>query len=243
MAPGVAAESAPEVEPGVSVALELEGVIKVYREGDIETVALRGVDLTVETGQFVAIMGRSGSGKSTLLNMIAGSDRPTAGRVVIEGVEIGRADEAVRARLRGRQVGIVFQGDNLVPFLDVDENVTLATELAGRPADRASIDSLLDRVGLTQRRRHRPAQLSGGEQQRAGLACVLAGRPRLLLADEITGELDSISAGLLLDLLRQLHADEARTILLVTHDPAVAAVADRLVELQDGRITTDRLRA
>ena len=140
-------------------------------------------------------------------------------------------------------MGIVFQGDNLVSFLDVDENVALAGELAGRPPDRASIDSLLDRVGLTQRRRHRPAQLSGGEQQRAGLACVLAGRPRLLLADEITGELDSISAGLLLDLLRQLHADEAPTILLVTHDPAVAAVADRLVELHDGRITADRLQA
>ncbi len=242
MAPSVVAESAP-VEAGASMALRLEGVIKVYREADIETVALRGVDLAVETGQFVAIMGRSGSGKSTLLNLIAGSDRPTAGRVVVDGVEIGRADEAVRARLRGAQVGLVFQDNNLVPFLDVAENVTLAGELAGRPADRPSIDSLLDRVGLTQRRRHRPAQLSGGEQQRAGLACVLAGRPALLLADEITGELDSTSARLLLDLLRQLHADEAPTILLVTHDPPVAAVADRVVELHDGRVTADRPQA
>ncbi len=223
-------------------ALELEGVIKVYREGDIETVALRGIDLAVETGQFVAIMGRSGSGKSTLLNLIAGSDRPTAGRVMVGGVDIGRADEAVRARFRGREVGLVFQDNNLVPFLDVAENVSLAAQLAGRPADGASIDLLLDRVGLAQRGRHRPAQLSGGEQQRAGLACALGGRPKLLLADEITGELDSTSAGLLLDLLRQLHADEAPTILLVTHDPAVAAVAERLVELHDGHVTADRLQ-
>ncbi len=224
------------------MALELEGVIKVYREGDIETVALRGIDLAVETGQFVAIMGRSGSGKSTLLNLVAGSDRPTAGRVIVDGVEIGRADEAARAGLRGRQIGLVFQDNNLVPFLDVAENVSLAAQLAGRPADGESVDLLLDRVGLAQRGRHRPAQLSGGEQQRAGLACVLAGRPKLLLADEITGELDSTSAGLLLDLLRQLHADEAPTILLVTHDPAVAAVAQRVVELHDGRVTADRLQ-
>lgn len=243
MAPRDVAELAMAVEPGAGLALQLEGVIKVYREGDIETVALRGVDLTVEAGQFVAIMGRSGSGKSTLLNLIAGSDRPTAGRVVVDGVEIGRADEAVRAPLRGAQVGIVFQDNNLVPFLDVAENVKLGAQLAGRSADRASIDLLLDRVGLAERRRHRPAQLSGGEQQRAGLACVLAGRPRLLLADEITGELDSMSAGLLLGLLRRLHAEEAPTILLVTHDPAVAAVADRLVELRDGRVTADRLQA
>ena len=221
-------------------AIELSDVIKVYREVDVETIALRGVDLVVPRGQFVALMGRSGSGKSTLLHLLAGSDRPTAGRVIVDRVDLSRAEEADRIRLRGTRVGIVFQAQNLVPFLDLEENVILATALADRPLDHASARAALARVGLAERRRHRPAQLSGGEQQRAALAIVSATRPTILLADEITGELDAGSAEVVLGLLGEIHSTDALTIVLATHDPVVAARADRIVELLDGRVVADR---
>jgi len=221
-------------------AIQLSDVIKVYREVDVETIALRGVDLAVPQGQFLALMGRSGSGKSTLLHLLAGSDRPTAGRVIVDGVDLSRADEADRTRLRGSRVGIVFQAQNLVPFLDLDENLLLATALADRPLDRTSARAALSRVGLAGRGGHRPAQLSGGEQQRAALATVAATRPAILLADEITGELDSASAAAVLDLVAEMHATRSLTIVLATHDPAVAGRADRIVELLDGRVVADR---
>jgi putative ABC transport system ATP-binding protein len=220
--------------------VQLADVIRVYREADVETIALRGVDLEIGAGEFVAIMGRSGSGKSTLLGLVAGSDRPTAGRVVVDGVDLSRADEDDRARLRGAAVGIVFQSGNLVAFLDLEENVRLAAELAGRPLDGEGARRALARVGLEGRERHRPAQLSGGEQQRAALAAIVATGAPLLLADEVTGELDSANAGLLLDLLTGIHAAEGMTLLLATHDPDVAGRADRVVELRDGRVASDR---
>jgi putative ABC transport system ATP-binding protein len=220
--------------------IALADVIRVYREADVETIALRGIDLEIAAGEFVAIMGRSGSGKSTLLGLVAGSDRPTAGRVVVDGIDLSRADESERARLRGAHVGIVFQSGNLVPFLDLEENVVLAARLAGRPLDPAAARRTLARVGLDGRERHRPAQLSGGEQQRAAVATILATRAPLVLADEVTGELDSTSADLLLDLLAELHAAEGMTLVLATHDPDVAGRADRLVELRDGRVVGDR---
>ncbi len=217
-------------------AIELVDVIRVYQEADVETIALRGIHLRVAAGEFVAIMGRSGSGKSTLLQLLAGSDRPTAGRVVVDGIDLSRASEDQRASLRGSHVGIIFQSQNLVPFLSLAENVVLAARLAGRPvATRAAID-ILARVGLADRAGHRPSQLSGGEQQRGALAAVLATRPTIILADEITGELDSASATVLLDLLAELHAANSMTIILATHDPDVARRADRTVELRDGRI-------
>jgi len=185
-------------------------------------------------------MGRSGSGKSTLLHLLAGSDRPTAGRVIVDGVDLSRADETDRTRLRGSRVGIVFQAQNLVPFLDLEENLLLAAALADRPLDRASAHAILVRVGLGERSRHRPAQLSGGEQQRAALAIVATTRPAVLLADEITGELDTASAEAVLDLVAELHATAVPTIVLATHDPQVAARADRIVELLDGRVVADR---
>jgi putative ABC transport system ATP-binding protein len=221
-------------------AIRLSDVIKVFREVDVETIALRGVDLEVPQGQFLALMGRSGSGKSTLLHLLSGSDRPTAGRVIVDGVDLARAEEADRTRLRGARVGIVFQAQNLVPFLDLEENVLLATALAGRPLDRAAARAVLARVGLEDRRRHRPDQLSGGEQQRASLAAVAATRPAVLLADEVTGELDSTTAGVVLDLVADLHAAGSLTVVLATHDPEVAARAGRIVELLDGRIVADR---
>jgi ABC-type lipoprotein export system ATPase subunit len=220
--------------------IELSDVIRVYREADIETIALRGIDLEIAPGEFVAIMGRSGSGKSTLLQLLAGSDRPTAGRVVIDGIDLSRAEEDQRASLRGAHVGIVFQNQNLVPFLTLQENVVLASVLAGRPVDGLSAVAILARVGLEGRADHRPAQLSGGEQQRAALAAVLVTRPPIVLADEITGELDSASAGLLLDLLEEIHVVDAMTLVLATHDPIVARRADRIVELRDGRVAGDR---
>jgi ABC-type lipoprotein export system ATPase subunit len=222
--------------------IELVDVIRVYREADVETIALRGIDLQIEPGEFVAVMGRSGSGKSTLLHLLAGSDRPTAGRVVVAGVDLSRADERQRADLRGAQVGIVFQNQNLVPFLSLEENVILASVLAGRPADRRTTATILARVGLEGRSERRPAQLSGGEQQRAALAAVLVTRPAIVLADEITGELDSANADLLLDLLTEIHVADAMTLVMATHDPDVARRADRLVELRDGRVVDDRRR-
>jgi ABC-type lipoprotein export system ATPase subunit len=220
--------------------IELSDVIRIYREADVETIALRGIDLEIARGEFVAIMGRSGSGKSTLLQLLAGSDRPTAGRVVVDGVDLSRADEDQRAGLRGARVGIVFQSQNLVPFLTLQENVLLASVLAGRSVDGLAAVAILARVGLEGRADHRPAQLSGGEQQRAALAAVLVTRPPIVLADEITGELDSASAGLLLDLLEEIHAAETMTLVLATHDPDVARRADRIVELRDGRVAGDR---
>ena len=223
--------------------IELRDVIRVYREADVETIALRGVDLAIQPGEFVAIMGRSGSGKSTLLQLLAGSDRPTAGRVIVAGIDLSRADDDQRARLRGAQVGIAFQSQNLVPFLDLVENVQLAATLAGRPVDRSAARVMLERVGLEGRTDHRPAQLSGGEQQRAALAIVLVGRPAIILADEITGELDSVSAALLLDLLEEIHRNERVTMVVATHDPGVARRADRTVTLRDGRVVDDRRRS
>jgi len=220
--------------------IRLADVFRIYREADVETVALRGIDLEIAPGEFVAIMGRSGSGKSTLLHLLAGSDRPTAGRILIDGLDLSRADEDQRAALRGRHVGIVFQHQNLVPFLTLRENVVLSSVLAGRPVDRLVAVDLLARVGLEHRADHRPAQLSGGEQQRAALAAVLVTRAPIVLADEITGELDSRNAELLLDLLHEVHLVDGVTLVLATHDPVVAARADRIVELRDGRVASDR---
>ena len=218
----------------------LSDVIRIYREADVETIALRGIDLEIAPGEFVAIMGRSGSGKSTLLQLLAGSDRPTAGRVIVDGIDLSRADESDRARLRGTHVGIVFQSQNLVPFLDLEENLVLAAHLAGRPIDAAQARGILGRVGLEDRSSHRPGQLSGGEQQRAALAAVLVTGAPILLADEITGELDSKTAAQLLELLVEHHRETGMTLVLATHDPEVAARADRVVELRDGRVVADR---
>ena len=240
----VTGRPAPRAEPPADragrPAIRLADVIKVYRESDVETIALRGVDLEIPKGQFVALMGRSGSGKSTLLHLISGSDRPTAGQVIVDGLDLSRAEEADRARLRGSRVGIVFQSQNLVPFLDLEENVALAAALAGRPVDRAAARVVLTRVGLEERRHHRPDRLSGGEQQRAALATVAANHPSVLLGDEITGELDTAMAATVLDLVTELHATESLTIVLATHDPEVASRADRIVELADGRVVADR---
>jgi putative ABC transport system ATP-binding protein len=244
---GVITDLAPRrrlIDPQASVAdgavYRLTDVIRVYREADVETIALRGVDLTIDRGEFVAVMGRSGSGKSTLLNLLAASDRPTAGRVQFLGRDLAAADDVTRSAIRGREIGIVYQSQNLAPMLSLVENVRLAAWLAGRPLGLNEAVAALERVGLEHRADHRPAHLSGGEQQRGALSCVLAARPTVLLADEITGELDSMSAGVVLQLLRDTHATEATTVVLVTHDHDVAGHANRIVELRDGRVVADR---
>ncbi len=229
--------AAPEADDAL---FRLTDVIRVYREEDVETIALRGINLTVQPGEFLAIMGRSGSGKSTLLNLLAGSDRPTAGRVQFRGRDLATADEEVRTAIRGREIGIVYQSQNLAPMLSLEENVRLAAWLAGRPLDLPGARLALERAGLGPRGGHRPAQLSGGEQQRAALGCVLAARPAVLLADEITGELDHKSADVVLQLVQDTHAADGTTIVLVTHNEEVAARADRIVELRDGLIAAER---
>ncbi len=244
VSPGVDVDVAAELAGADAVALpaafELSDVIRIYREGDTETIALRGIDLAIPRGTFVSVMGRSGSGKSTLLALLAGADRPSAGRVMFGGIDLGRAPEAELQRIRGRAVSLLFQADNLVPFLSVAENMQLAGELAGQPLADELIAALLGRVGLAERADHHPAQLSGGEQQRAALACVLASASPVVLMDEPTAELDSGTAARVLALVRELQEDFALTIVLATHDRTVAEGADRTVVLASGRVVEDR---
>lgn len=235
-----ALESLPEPMAGTdTLVAEVVDVFKVYREGEAETVALRGASLQLHAGEFVSLVGPSGSGKSTLLSIMAGLSLPTAGRVLVGGRDLSRLDEAERAAVRSEKVGLVFQRGNLVPFLSAEENVALALEIAGRPRGAiARARELLDVLGLDGRRRQRPNQLSGGEAQRAGIAVALANRPDLLLGDEITGELDSESAAQVMELLLRLRRETGLTLLVVTHNPALAASADRQLVITDGRIDT-----
>jgi putative ABC transport system ATP-binding protein len=219
-----------------AAALEATDLYRFFHAGDDETLALRGVSLTVDAGEVVAVTGPSGSGKSTLLACLAGLDEPDGGGVRIDGERLSRRPEDERARVRARRVGMLFQQANLVGHLSVDDNVELARRLApGADADRPSRAELLDRCGIAGRAHARAAQLSGGELARAGLAVALANQPRLLLADEPTGELDEATARRVVDLLHRQAADGA-AVVVVTHSPEVAALAHREVRLRDGRV-------
>jgi len=217
-------------------ALQLQNLYKIYKERDIETVALRDASLTVQPGEFVAITGRSGAGKSTLLHIIGGLAEPSAGRVVIDGTDITRLDERDRAAFRRETIGIVYQADNLIPFLSAFENVLLPMQLARRKNAAARASSLLAEVGLAERMRHKPNMLSGGERQRVAIAVALANEPKLLLADELTGELDSATADRVMELLGELNASHNLTPVIVTHNKAVAARARRQVKIADGQL-------
>ncbi len=201
---------------------------------------LDGITLDVPAGQFVAVIGPSGSGKSTLLGLLAGLDRPTAGSIRIDGHELASLDEDALARLRLEKVGYVFQSFHLIPTLTALENVAIPLELAGVPDALERAGALLDEVGLKARVAHYPAELSGGEQQRVALARAVANRPGLLLADEPTGNLDSATGAQIVDLLVGLHRRHGATLVLVTHDAALAVHAERIVELRDGRVVGDR---
>ena len=218
--------------------LRVEDLFKIYKEGDIETVALRGASFQLRPHEFVALLGRSGSGKSTLLNLIAGVDSPNAGRIWVGAHDMTRLDQEARVSVRRRTLGFVFQTSNLIPFLSACENVELPLVLDGvKTAEaRARAVELLARVGLEDRMNHRVGQLSGGEAQRAGIACALANRPALVLADELTGELDSATTEKILDLIEKIHREEHTAFLVVTHNRQVAARAQRVVHIRDGVI-------
>jgi putative ABC transport system ATP-binding protein len=214
------------------------GVTRIHGDAGARTHALRGVDLAVAPGEFVALLGPSGSGKSTLLHLLAGLDRPTSGSVCVDGVDLAALDDQSRTLLRRRRIGMVFQSFYLVESLTAEENVALPLALDGvRPAEASRrAQRALAAVGLEGRLRHRPTELSGGEQQRVAVARALVIEPTLLLADEPTGNLDSAAAARVLALLRGLAGQRRRTIVLVTHDPAQGALADRTVWLRDGRL-------
>jgi len=223
-----------------AAAVRLVDVFKIYREAEIETVALRGANLSLRPGEFVAVLGRSGSGKSTLLNLLGGLDLPSAGQVWVAGREITRLDERARADMRLRRIGYVYQDGNLLPYLTAQENVELPLRLAGGRDAASRAEELLAALGVRHRQHHRPAALSGGERQRVAVACALANRPALLLADEITGELDSAAAAGVLAVLAEARARHGTTVLAVTHNAAVAAEADRVVRMIDGRLEEGR---
>ena len=224
--------------------LEARGLIKVIDTGTHRVEILRGVDLEVPKGQFVAIMGASGSGKSTLLGLLAGLDTPTSGTIVIDGTDITGLSEDKLAVVRGKKIGFVFQSYQLIPTLTAEENVLLPHELAGGDvtAGVARAKQLLASVGLSDRMDHYPVQLSGGEQQRVALARAFMVKPPILMADEPTGNLDSVNGAHVLKLLIELNRREQTTLVLVTHDHALTEHADRIVTLRDGKIIADEVR-
>jgi putative ABC transport system ATP-binding protein len=228
--------TAPAAATTIAATTDLE---RTYGEGQAAVHALRGVTLGFPAGQFTAIMGPSGSGKSTLMHLLAGLDKPTAGSVVLDGKELSTLDDGGLTKLRRDRLGFVFQAFNLVPVLTAQENITLPLQLAGRKPDREWYDKLIDAVGLADRLTHRPAELSGGQQQRVAVARALIHRPAVVFADEPTGNLDSKSSDEVLALLRHAVDDFGQTVVMVTHDPHAASVADRIVVLRDGQVVHD----
>jgi putative ABC transport system ATP-binding protein len=216
-----------------------DAVSRRFGEGEAAVDALVDVSTGFERGRFTAIMGPSGSGKSTLMHILAGLDKPTAGTVVLDGEEITGLDDGELTRLRRDKLGFVFQFFNLLPVLTAEENLVLPLSIAGRKPDRAWLERLIETVGLGDRRSHRPAELSGGQQQRVAVARALVSKPAVVFADEPTGNLDSKASGDVLRLLRQAVDEFGQTVIMVTHDPAAAAHADRLITLRDGRIESD----
>lgn len=222
--------------------IQVADLTKTIQNGDSRVEILRGLSFTIPAGEFVAVMGASGSGKSTLLGLMAGLDNPTSGSIWLDGSDITNLKEDQLAVVRGKKIGFVFQSYQLVPTLTAEENVLLPAELIGLPGDiEQRARELLDRVGLGNRGHHYPVQLSGGEQQRVALARAFITHPPILMADEPTGNLDSVNGAHVLRLLLQLNREQNTTLVLVTHDPQVAAHADRLITLRDGSICSDRM--
>ena len=219
--------------------LRVEGLTQGYHSGGGTLTVLKDINFTLEAGGFLAITGPSGSGKTTLLGLLAGLDRPSAGRVLLDGIDLGALDEDARAALRRRKVGFIFQSFQLIPTLTARENVQVPLELAGEASAAAVAYDLLGRVGLGARGHHYPSQLSGGEQQRVAVARAFSTRPDILFADEPTGNLDGANGGVVVELMLALNAEFGTTLVLVTHDLEVAALARRQIRLADGRVVDD----
>ncbi len=221
--------------------LKVENLSKIYGKGENEVRALDKVSFSVEKGQFVAIVGPSGSGKSTLLHILGGVDRPTAGRVYLENQDVFAQNEDQLAIFRRRQVGLIYQFYNLIPVLNVEENITLPVLMDGRRVDAQQLESLLETLSLTDRRKHLPNQLSGGQQQRVSIGRALMNSPAIVLADEPTGNLDSQHSREIVALLRQANRQLGQTLIVITHDASIALQADRILTLADGRIVGDEV--
>ena len=219
--------------------LRVDNLTKIYGKGAAQVVALDHVSFSVEKGEFVAIVGESGSGKSTLLHLIGGVDRPTDGKVFIDGKDIFSFDDDKLAIFRRRQVGLIYQFYNLIPILNVEENIMLPLSLDNRTVDKETLDNLLKMLGLDNRRTHLPNELSGGQQQRTSIGRALITNPTLILADEPTGNLDSKSSDEIVSLLKKSNKELKQTIIMITHNPEIAKIADRIIKIEDGRIARE----
>lgn len=219
--------------------LEIKNLCKVYGTGETKVDALKNVTFDVEQGEFAAIVGPSGSGKSTLLHILGGVDSPTSGEVIISGTDISKLDETKLAIFRRRQIGLIYQFYNLIPILNVEENMTLPVLLDGKKPDKALFSDLVEKLGLSSRLTHLPNQLSGGQQQRVSIGRALMNHPALLLADEPTGNLDSENSREIVTLLRKFNRENKQTVIIITHDERIALSADRVITIKDGRITRD----
>ena len=219
--------------------LKVENLTKKYGKGSTEVVALDNVSFSVEKGEFVAIVGASGSGKSTLLHLIGGVDRPTSGKVYIDGKDIFTLNDDKLAIFRRRQVGLIYQFYNLIPILNIEENITLPLALDNRKVDKESLDDMLKTLGLSERRTHLPNELSGGQQQRTSIGRALITNPTIILADEPTGNLDSKSSDEIVALLKKSNRDMKQTIIMITHNMEIAKSADRIIKIEDGKIVEE----
>lgn len=219
--------------------LKVENLTKTYGSGENLVNAVDDVSFSVEKGEFVAIVGASGSGKSTLLHLIGGVDRPTSGKIFVDGNDISKMNDDKLAVFRRRQVGIVYQFYNLIPILTVEENVTLPCDLDGRGVDRERLEMILDSFGLRARRKHLPNQLSGGQQQRTSIARALINNPSLVLADEPTGNLDSKSSDEVMSMLKMCNQSYGQTVIMITHNLDIAKQADRIITISDGKIVEE----
>ena len=219
--------------------LKVENLTKIYGKGTTKVVALDNVSFTVKKGEFVAIVGASGSGKSTLLHLIGGVDRPTSGKVYIDGKDIYKLDDDKLAIFRRRQVGLIYQFYNLIPILNVEENITLPLDLDNRKVNKDHLDSLIKLLGLENRKHHLPNELSGGQQQRTSIGRALVTNPTIILADEPTGNLDSKSSDEIVELLRKSNKEYKQTIIMITHNMEIAKCADRIIKIEDGKIVKE----
>jgi putative ABC transport system ATP-binding protein len=232
-------EKAEKQQTKSDAVVEAREITRRYGEGDTAVEALRGCSIDVRRGELTAVMGPSGSGKSTLMHILAGLDRPTTGEVSIEGIEIAKLNDNDLTKLRREHIGFIFQFFNLLPMLTAEENIRLPLELAGGKMDDGWVDEVIDKVGLDDRRTHRPSELSGGQQQRVAIARALASRPTVIFADEPTGNLDSTTSAEILELVRETVTNYGQTTVMVTHDAHAAAIADRVLFLADGCIVKE----